>query len=156
MGEIGTPSRLRFTRKPVLSTLDLRCEENAANKPSKFWSSSNCMFGCSRFLRVGGRGPEGRESRVEERGGSLLLCERNQNGLSSHLTECFFGHEISERMCFEIRFCTGSGRRTSVLKFVKILVSYVGPPVEWNRTTVEDICRSKVNRSPVVCTVPLF
>ncbi len=34
-------------------------------------------------------------------------------------------------MWFENRFCTWSGRRTSVLKFVKNSYGFVGPPVEY-------------------------
>jgi hypothetical protein len=44
----------------------------------------------------------------------------------SHFKTCAFRYQISQNMCFEIIFCTGSERRTPALKFVKILmVSWV-------------------------------
>jgi hypothetical protein len=49
----------------------------------------------------------------------------------SHLKKCAFGYQISEIKWFEIRFCTGSWRRTPDLKFIKNSYDVVSPPVTW-------------------------
>jgi hypothetical protein len=41
-------------------------------------------------------------------------------------------HAFSQNMFFDITFCTGSGRRVPVLKFIKNSYGVVSPPVSQN------------------------
>jgi hypothetical protein len=54
----------------------------------------------------------------------------DMKNLKTHLKRRAFRYQISENTCLEKRFCTGSGRRTSDLKFVKNSYGFVGPSVE--------------------------
>jgi hypothetical protein len=42
---------------------------------------------------------------------------------------CAFRYQISQNMCFDIAFCTGSGRRTPALQITQNLYGAVAPPV---------------------------
>ncbi len=58
-----------------------------------------------------------------------ILRDRTDNTMQNWKSDILSYFQISERMWFEICFCTRSGRRRSVLKFIKN--SYVvTPPVE--------------------------
>jgi hypothetical protein len=48
----------------------------------------------------------------------------------THLKRHVFRYQISENTFLETRFCTGSGRRTPDLKFIKMSYGLVLPPVD--------------------------
>ena len=49
---------------------------------------------------------------------------------------CAFRYQISQNMCFDIRFCTGSGRRRPALQIVKNSYVFVAPAVEYKELTL--------------------
>jgi hypothetical protein len=52
---------------------------------------------------------------------------------------CAFRYQISQNMCFDITFCTGSGRRTHSLQIAKNLYGAVASPVDWPPSAVQQI-----------------
>jgi hypothetical protein len=52
----------------------------------------------------------------------LFWDGKSENMCFLHFKTCAFRYQISQNMCFDIIFCTGSGRRTPARKFVKILM----------------------------------
>jgi len=56
-----------------------------------------------------------------------------------------FRDQILENTWFDITFCTGSGRRTPALKFIKILYGVVAPPVASGAQTCGEEKKIKEN-----------
>jgi hypothetical protein len=75
----------------------------------------------------------GRTKGDNHHGASKKKSKNIQSMLSkhmfSHFKPCAFRYQISQNMCFDITFCTGSGRRTTVLKFIKNSYGVVTSPV---------------------------
>ena len=58
-------------------------------------------------------------------GGAAAQIELREVADKRRLETCAFRYQISQNMCFDITFCTGSGRRTHALQIAKNLYGIV-------------------------------
>ena len=74
----------------------------------------------------------------------IVLTRTIEKHVLSLFKTCAFRYQISQNMCFDITFCTGSGRRTPALKFMKNSYGVVAPHVVWSLPSPCGSCRLKL------------